>query len=294
MPSPPSTSSDPISAKALRLVLDRSQKNDNLGVKIQQALKVIDEVLAEYGEEKVALSFNGGKDCTVLVHLLATALYERHQSRLETEPTATPTASSSSSNSTLYPPISAIYITAPYPFPSLESFVESSIHRYNLDLERLGGGMKVALEGFLQSKGKGVKAVLVGTRRGDPHGASLSILQNTDPTWPSFLRVHPILDWTYADIWQFLRELEVGWCELYDEGYTSLGSTKNTHPNPCLSNPHASSGKGWDAAWCLKDERLERAGRDDVRPSVPIPIRQESEKVDAMAIKGEELEPASL
>ncbi len=101
------------------------------------------------------------------------------------------------------------------------------------------------------------------------------------------MRVHPILDWSYADIWQFLRELDVEYCELYDEGwvsvlrmlqrasethsvlpahgrrYTSLGSTRNTHPNPCLRNPERAS--GWDPAWKLADESLERAGRDDVQ-----------------------------
>lgn len=35
--------------------------------------------------------------------------------------------------------------------------------------------MKNALEEFLKSKGKGVMAVLVGTRRGDPHGGECGI-----------------------------------------------------------------------------------------------------------------------
>lgn len=39
------------------------------------------------------------------------------------------------------------------------------------------------------------------------------------------MRVHPILDWTYAEIWDFLRDTSltlgggvIEWCELYDYG----------------------------------------------------------------------------
>jgi FAD synthetase len=32
------------------------------------------------------------------------------------------------------------------------------------------------------------------------------------------MRIHPILNWSYTDIWDYLRLHEVPWCDLYDEG----------------------------------------------------------------------------
>jgi hypothetical protein len=134
---------------------------------------------------------------TVLVHLLAAALYRRNRSK---KPEAVggqyvgkEAAAGSVENTTIpasdrnappalsppppsppYRPIIALYITAPNPFPALETFVASSAEYYALDLRRYGGGgMKRALAEFQESeRGRGVRAFFVGTRRGDPHGGA--------------------------------------------------------------------------------------------------------------------------
>jgi FAD synthetase len=60
--------------------------------------------------------------------------------------------------------------------------------------------MKEAFKVYLEEH-KNVKAILVGTRRTDPHGHLLTHFDLTDHGWPSFMRVHPVIDWHYAEIW---------------------------------------------------------------------------------------------
>lgn len=35
--------------------------------------------------------------------------------------------------------------------------------------------------------------------------------------------VNPIIDWTEADVWDFIKENKLPYCKLYDEGFTRLG-----------------------------------------------------------------------
>lgn len=64
--------------------------------------------------------------------------------------------------------------------------------------------MKPALEEYLHDY-PAVRAIFIGTRRTDPHGADLSHFDATTKGWPDFMRISPVIDWHYTDIWGVRR-----------------------------------------------------------------------------------------
>lgn len=211
------------------------------------ALSVIGEALERYSLDEISLSYNGGKDCLVLLILLLCALAKYKKDAL-------PNA------------LHTVYIISKHPFAEVGAFVDESVNTYKLDLVRYAMPMKEAFKKYLDEHKK-IKAILVGTRRTDPHGENLTHFDPTDSGWPAFMRVHPVIDWHYAEIWAFIRYFEIPYCSLYDQGYTSLGGTTDTHPNPALkaggdNKDKTSSQPTFKPAYELMEDNAERLGRD--------------------------------
>jgi FAD synthetase len=59
---------------------------------------------------------------------------------------------------------------------------------------------------------------------------------------------------------QFIRHLQIPFCELYNRGFTSLGGVTNTRPNPALALGGDTS--KFRPAYELRDDDEERLGRD--------------------------------
>jgi len=107
-----------------------------------------------------------------------------------------------------------------------------------------------------------IKAIFMGTRISDlPKTSKLLTFQMTDEGWPQFMRVSPILNWSYNQVWSFISDLDVPYCSLYDRGYTSIGSSLNTNQNPLLKFKSRKGEVFYLPAYMLKDEEHERSGR---------------------------------
>jgi len=265
-----------------------------LAKKVGQSLATIHKALDEYPIHALALSFNGGKDCTVLLHLLSVAFLQRES---PTTPTATTTTTAaitastkctqtssetsdnncngdgnSNSNETepeTSSPLSRIITVCflePNGFPEVIQFMHQAVESYSLSLLLIehkpnAYGLQMFLDAAKQKQQQhqAIAAIFMGNRRTDPFCANLDAFTATDANlgWPKLMRVNPLLDWGYRDIWTYLKTLNIPYCSLYDQGYTSLGLTTNTAPNPYLRQPDGS----YSAAEFLQDESKERNGR---------------------------------
>lgn len=209
--------------------------------------------------DELSLSYNGGKDCLVLLILYLSALHSHFTRSAISKSQAPATDGPLHSSSGLPQVLRSVYIVSKHPFQQVDDFVDASSRTYHLDLARLAKPMKEAFGEYLADN-QNVRAIFVGTRRTDPHGETLKYFDPTDRGWPAFMRIHPVIDWHYAEIWTFIRHLEIPYCALYDLGYTSLGGTTDTHPNPALKV--AGDGERFRPAYELVQDEEERLGRD--------------------------------
>lgn len=241
--------------------------------------------------ETLSLSYNGGKDCLVLLILYLSTLhtYYTQPSGRRKAPSEFPTT------------IPSIYAKPPDPFPSVSKFVESSSRQYHLDLVHIStnpgprptpkdkshsdppaavqsplsanAAKKVTFRDafalYLASHPT-VKAIFVGTRRTDPHGGHLTHFDPTDGNWPKFMRIHPVIDWRLSEIWCLLRSpylrdpdgSALEYCSIYDQGYTSLGGLNDTVRNPKLRYTDNEGTEKYKPAYEMTEDDGERLGRE--------------------------------
>lgn len=132
------------------------------------------------------------------------------------------------------------------PFPEIIQYIEEMRKLTGIDLFEYDNSgpitesaMKEFLRQFIQTTQ--TQYVIAGTRSTDPYAQGLSFLTPTDEEkqWPKFVRVLPIYNWTYAEVWDFILKAELPYCDLYNHGFTYVGDRTNTTPNPFIKGKHA-------------------------------------------------------
>jgi len=227
--------------------------------KIKDALHCLDQAYRLYGPRSVICSYNGGKDAVVILHLVRAAHAKYCADNGDDVPTRP----------------RMIYFEHQDEFPEVLSLLRETVQEYDLDMIAFGNGckfsdgLKILVENnnpWGGTEGKSFPmAFVLGTRDSDPNAGSQGQFAPSSHYMPPFMRVNPVLKWTYGHVWHFLRLFELPYCSLYDAGYTSLGTTKDTLPCPALAvagsaSPAGAVPKYWPA-YMLRDWDQERAGR---------------------------------
>jgi phosphoadenosine phosphosulfate reductase len=110
--------------------------------------------------------------------------------------------------------------------------------------------MKVApMNAFLRENGASALATAI---RWDEHPARAGEDYESPRENPPHMRVHPILHMREADVWAITRDKGIPYCELYAQGYRSLGTKSGTVRQSDLP--------AWEQNF--SDRSAERAGRD--------------------------------
>jgi phosphoadenosine phosphosulfate reductase len=215
-----------------KVVLDLGMKRlatyKDLNYKVQKSKRIIRDAVLRYGEEKIAIAWKGGKDTTVLMHIIRTM--------------------------SIKIPFRVMFNDTTIEFDETYKFIDKLSKLWDLDLKIVRHD-KDELEEFRRTKDSNrkkelsrmmkitainkalstykFKAFMLGIRR-DEHAARVN--EKFFSKRRDHMRIHPLLDFTEKDIWLYMKIFGVPYNELYDKGYRSVGEKPFTAKTPANSS----------------------------------------------------------
>ncbi|MFH2085988.1 MAG: phosphoadenosine phosphosulfate reductase family protein [bacterium] len=213
--------------------------------KVKEAQKIIRQARSKWDDDKIAVAWTGGKDSTVILSLIR----ETFNGKI---------------------PFRVIFNDSTIEFPEVYEFIKKTTKDWNLklitiphlpeDLQAYQDAVspedkmeimriaKINAINYAITEYK-LQAFMSGIRA-DEHESRSEETHFSPRT--SHMRVHPILNFTLTDIWDYIKEFEVPYVKLYDQGYKSLGEAPFTSP---VSDPNAPERAGREAT---KEKTMKR------------------------------------
>mmetsp|Transcript_18605 Transcript_18605/g.27304 ORF Transcript_18605/g.27304 Transcript_18605/m.27304 type:complete len:400 (+) Transcript_18605:187-1386(+) len=272
---------------------ERLQQCDDeyVAPQIKEALECLEGAYRLYGSRCLVGSYNGGKDAVAILHLMRAAHAKHCHDLLTAENSNKASSNANRENKSDYhdshynrPRV--IYFEHVDEFPEVTALLESTVHQYDLDMLAFGSyySFSDGLSILVQTAQPKPLAFVLGTRKSDPNAKNQGLFAPSSSYMPPFMRVNPILNWSYGQVWHFLRKFELPYCSLYDQGYTSLGNVKDTLPCPALKKKEGEGLGGYWPAYMLEDWDQERAGRVKKKKKVVALVANEDHQTDQKVI----------
>lgn len=219
----------------------------SLTTKLKESVNIISKAIDKYGSG-LAICFNGGKDATVLLDLVTKVSKMKNQNIQFDDKLAQPK---------LHKPVKAYYLVSQNDFDEILTFMNFSMSYWKFSLIQLKtASIKSGLADLIENHN--TRAIFLGVRNTDLQAPLTDPFQRTSEGWPDAMRVMPILKWTYSEIWEYIDKMNIPYCSLYDQGYTSIGSKSDTYPNPNLYDNETGR---YQKAQLLENDSDERKGR---------------------------------
>jgi len=218
--------------------------------KVKKAHEIIKEASKKWKTSEIAVAWTGGKDSTVLLHLVR----EVFKGKV---------------------PFPIFFNDSTLEFPEIYDFVKKYTKEWKLDLMWIKHTPE-DLEAYENTKNKEekmeimriakinainyalskykIKAFMSGIRLDEHEARSNETYFSKRAT---NTRVHPILDFTINDIWKYTKKYKVPYVDLYDKGYKSLGEAPFTKP---VKNKNAPERAGREATKEKTMDRLRKLG----------------------------------
>lgn len=161
---------------------------------LTEALDCLEAAYRLYGPENVIGSYNGGKDAVVILHLMRAAHAHYYEGSM------VPQSDGAIVSSMIAPRV--LYFEDKDEFPEVKGLLHETVESYRLDMiafSRDNYSFASGLDVLVKSvHSQACMAFVLGTRTCDPNAGSQGQFSPSSDWMPPFMRVNPVLNWTYG------------------------------------------------------------------------------------------------
>lgn len=201
----------------------KHRKISTLKDKIRRSQQIILKSVERFPENKIFIAWTGGKDSTVLLHLVRMVFHGKIPFKVMFNDSTIEFDEVYEFIKKLKKDWEIDLVWIKHLSEDIDSYHTTDNTDLKLEIMRIA---KINIINNVVFKYK-LKAFMSGIRW-DEHEARKK--ETFFSARSDHMRIHPILHFTLSDIWEYTREFNVPYINLYDKGFKSLGEAPFTKP----------------------------------------------------------------